>query len=146
MWLLVQPAMYRSIHDGRAPPTASTFNISNNTFSCGVHNVGGSTDGADEIFLLTFTRTRDQQRRAATSIRSLSTPILVANLCCANYFDCPVVPAYRKPYSSHKMIRARATFGPPRTGGHQPSDYLRRSAPLQKTKQGERFRHNEMRG
>jgi hypothetical protein len=37
--------MYRSIHDGRAPPTGSTFNTTNNSFSCGIHNLGGSTDG-----------------------------------------------------------------------------------------------------
>ena len=46
VFLLRQPPMYRSIHSGTCPPTGSTFCTTNNAYSCGVYNLGGSTDGA----------------------------------------------------------------------------------------------------
>ena len=98
--------MYRSIHSGTCPPTGSTFCTTNNAYSCGIYNLGGSTDGAPPL----------------PSTRWLATGALSRSGWGA------AAPSQRAPYQSHKLKRNNATMGAARVTRSAPGEYLRKGA------------------
>eukprot|EP01045_Picozoa_sp_COSAG04_P028906 COSAG04_NODE_4613_length_1989_cov_1.160847_1_plen_262_part_00 len=80
-FFLAQPPMYRSIHSGTCPPTGSTFCTTNNAYSCGIYNLGGSTDGAPPPPLRPLardSRSKPQRLGRSGSVAACSVPVAQA--------------------------------------------------------------------
>ena len=85
-----QPPMYRSIHSGLTPPTASTFLTKSNVFCGSIMNLGGSTD-----------RTL---RRHATDARATPAPRGFPASCILPFSDRAVVGADVSSAALHQLL------------------------------------------
>ena len=102
--------MYRSIHSGLTPPTASTFLTKSNVFCGSVMNLGGNTD-----------------RELNASSRVCVCVCFVRPCCKSDRYAAVADPIQRRSYQSHKLTRKSATFGQARVPRSAPDEYLRKS-------------------